>query len=209
MRKLKFLVFFPLLAVLSGGAVRADTLSVPKMDPDKTVALFVSQRMFMEEALRMVTRRLWSKRYTVAVVAPDTGLITGMDQAVLRPNLALEDCKPDDFAALVIINGAGITTLWQDSLLLDRCREFAGAGRIVGAIGIAGICLADAGVLKDHEATILPDRRAVSRLLAGGARYKESPVVADRNVITAKGTDQAREFADMLMKMLDRRRAQQ
>jgi putative intracellular protease/amidase len=168
------------------------------------VAVFISQRMYMEETFQMTTRRLDKAGYKVVVTAKDTSLAIGMDQSVVRPDMAIGDCRPSDFAALVVINGSGIATYWQDSLLLARCREFAEAGKVLGSVGIASICLAGAGVLKGHKATILPERYAVRQLLAGGARYWPNPVVTDRNVITASETEYARKFVDVLIRMLDR-----
>lgn len=166
------------------------------------VLVFISQRMFHDDALAAVTRRLETGGFRVVVAAKDTSLAVGMDQTVVRPDRALESCRPADFAALVLINGSGIAVYWQDSLLLARCREFADSGKVMGSIGIAGICLANAGVLRSRKATIIPNRHAVRRLLAGGARYRPNPVVTDRNVVTASGAEHARSFAQVLIGML-------
>ncbi|MEO0081679.1 MAG: DJ-1/PfpI family protein [candidate division WOR-3 bacterium] len=198
-------VLFTLVSSM-GLAVAADTTPAGTA-PVQTnaVAVFISQRMFLDEALQVVTRRLEARGYRPVLVARDTGLAIGMDQTVVRPGLMLGECRSENFAALIIINGSGIATYWQDTVIHAKCREFAAAGRVIGGIGIATICLARAGVLRGHKATILPDRHAVRELLVGGARYWPNPVVTDRNIVTAADSQHIRRFMDVLVRLLDTR----
>ncbi len=199
-----------LLAVammLAGTAVGAPPESVvaSRTDPDRTVLAFVPQKMFREEVLEAVRRRLEYAGYRVKVAAPDTTIAVGMTRTVIRPNLTLADARPDDFAALVVIGGSGTVVYWSDTLLGDLVRAFAQSGRLVAASGVAPIVLARAGVLAGHRATVYPHRSAVGELQAAGARYVANPVVEDDNLITAADAKYAGRFSRSIIDWLKRR----
>ena len=169
------------------------------------VLVFVAQKMFREQTLELTRRQLSHAGYRVTVAAAETTIAVSMNQTVIRPDIALADACADSFAALVLIGGSGMTLFWDDSIVHARCREFAEAGRLVGSIGLANVCLARAGLLEGHKATIFPHRAAVEHLLEGGAYYVPNPVVVDRNIITADQTSHVRGFAKAIVTLLDRR----
>jgi len=115
-------------------------------------------------------------------------------------DLALRDVKVEDYSGIAIIGGSGAALHWDDSLLQARCREFAASGKVVAAIGIAPVTLARAGVLTGRRATAFRDRATVDWLRQAGARYSFRGVVADRNIITAASSDQARAFGSAVAK---------
>ncbi len=171
------------------------------------VLIFVSQRLFDDEVFLTVARQLELARMAYVVVSQDTAPAVGMDQTILNPEVRLHDVRASDFSAFVLVGGSGIAIFWRDSLLHEKLREFAATGRTVGAVGIASICLANAGILKGMRATTVPERQAVSMLRAGEARYLPNPVVTDGNIVTASTHLQARAFARRLVHLLKQRKA--
>lgn len=170
------------------------------------VLIFVSQRLFDDEVFLAVTRQLELAQMAYVVVSRDTAPAVGMEQTVLNPEVRLQDVRASDFSAFVLVGGSGIAIFWRDSLLHEKLREFTAAERIIGAVGIASICLANAGILKGLRATTIPEREAVSMLRAGEARYLPNPVVTDGNIITASTHLQARAFARRLVYWLKQKR---
>jgi protease I len=112
----------------------------------------------------------------------------------VKPRLALRDVRPEYFGGLVLFGGSGATLYWNDSLLLQRVREFAAAGKLVAAIGTMPLALANAGVLKGRRATVFRERPAIAMLRAAGARHSFNNIVSDRGVITAADWRSARAF---------------
>lgn len=203
MYKLKLvLIFTSFLGIAVPRHARAG--SFPASDKPRTVLFFVAQDMFREEALTAIRSELSHAGYSVVIAAAETTVATGMDRTVIRPDIAVAAAKPDSFAGFVLINGSGIDLYWNDSILHNRCREFAQAGKPVGAIGLATICLAHAGLLDGHKATIFPNRYAVRYLLEGGGRYVPNSVVTDRNIITAAETRDAHKFGQVIAAKLQK-----
>lgn len=180
-------------------------------DSNRSVLVFIAQKLFDEETFESIRLYLHDLGYAVRVAAPDTSLALSMDRGVLRPDLALARARPEDFAALVLVDGSGIVLHWDDSLLHARCREFLDSGRVVAAIGVAPICLARAGVLKGRRATVFRDQHALQELRNRGARHVWKPVVTDGRVVTASGGDdsrgsQVRDFVRSIVKVLEQSR---
>lgn len=172
----------------------------------KPALIFVSQRMFADDVFVAVSNRLELDGFQYRVASQDTVPAVGMDLTILGSEIRLADAAASDFSALILVGGSGIATSWQDSLMHARLREFVSAGRVVGSVGIAGICLANAGILQGIRATTVPDRQAVALLRAGGARYVPKPVVTDRNIVTASDHTQARFFARALVRLLKQKK---
>jgi protease I len=163
--------------------------------PDNSVLVFVPQALFHNDEFEGVTRTLARAGLHVRITAADTGVAVGMNRMIVLPDLPLAETRVDDYSGLVIVGGSGAILAWDDSLLLERCRQFAAAGKVVAAIGVAPIILARAGVLKDRRATVFFDRHAVEELRKAGARYRFRPLERDGRLVTAAGVEQVRDFA--------------
>jgi len=176
----------------------------PPGRPDRTVLIFLPQQLFSSEEFEPALRRLSLAGVQTRLVAADSGIAVSMSQLVVRLDLALCDVNVADYAGLVLIGGSGAAIYWDDTLLQAKCREFAASGKVVAAIGIAPVTLARAGVLKGRKATAFRDRATVDWLKQAGAKYSFKGVVADRNIITAQSSEQARAFgqavADAVLK---------
>jgi protease I len=162
--------------------------------PDRTVLIFLPQRLFSEEEFEPALRQLSLAGLQTRIASSDTGVAVSMGSVLVKPDLALLDAQVADYAGLVLIGGSGAALYWGDSLLQTRCRMFAESGRVVAAIGIAPITLARAGILKGRKATVFHERTAIGWLKESGAKFSFRELVADRNIITAAGDEQARAF---------------
>jgi len=60
-------------------------------------------------------------------------------------------------------------------------------------------------VLAGKNATVFPDRRAITLLRETAAHYKAEPVVTDGNVVTADGPQSAGQFGAALAALLKKR----
>lgn len=164
----------------------------------RTVLVYLPQQLFNEQEFEPALRRLSLAGIETRLVASDSGVAVSMSQLVVRLDLALRDVNGADYAGLVLIGGSGAAVHWDDSLLQAKCREFANGEKVVAAIGIAPVTLARAGVLKGMRATVFRDRTTVDWLRQAGAKYSFNGVVADRNIITAASSDQARDFGQAI-----------
>jgi protease I len=191
------ILFVVVLAAMAFGQpppIPVEPAPAPAGAPERTVLIYLPQQLFNEQEFDPALRRLSLAGVDTRLVAADSGVAVSMSQLVVSLDLALRDVNVADFAGFVLIGGSGAAVYWDDSLLQAKCREFADAGKVVAAIGIAPVTLARAGVLKGRKATAFRDRTVVNWLRQAGARYCFKGVVADRNIITAASSEQARAF---------------
>ena len=142
-------------------------------------------------------------RYQVRTVgARRDAVVQSMGGLTVVPDLGLDQLRPADSAMLIVPGGRG----WEDDgahvWAVNKAADFLDQGAPVAAI-----CGATAGLAK---AGLLDDRPHTSNALAylngtgyGGADwYRDEPVVADGNLITAGGMAPL-EFAREIFRLLE------
>ncbi|MEO0020162.1 MAG: DJ-1/PfpI family protein [candidate division WOR-3 bacterium] len=169
------------------------------------VAVFVPQQLFRDDEFETVVKVIERAKIQVVTVAVDTSVAQGIDGLLVKPQRKLREMAPDDFAALVLIDGSGASVYWQDSVLQRICREFVAAGRLVAAIELAPITLAYAGVLNGKSATVFPDHFSIKILKENGCRHRFGSVVKDGDIITAAKAEHALPFARTVVRVLKER----
>lgn len=137
-----------------------------------------------------------------AVVAASTrkGTAKGMEGAKVQVAKTLAEVKSVDFEAVVFIGGPGSTVFWDDPAAHAIAREAAAKKKVLGAICLAPVALARAGVLKGKNATVWPD--SADDLKKMGARYVSKAVVTDGRIVTGNGPDAAAAFAGAIVGLL-------
>lgn len=113
----------------------------------------------------------------------------------------LLDQATTDYDAIVFIGGAGASVYFDNAKAHSLAKEFNSQGKIVAAICIAPVTLANSGVLQGKKATVW-NGDYVSKLEAGGATYTGEDVTVDGNIITANGPGAAQEFGNKLVEKL-------
>lgn len=128
------------------------------------------------------------------VVADASGEDAAGDVGGVYPvDIAIAEVDPGDYQAVVLVGGTGVTEYFEYPVLHAIVQEMDAAGKIVAAICIAPVVLANAGILEGVGATVSSSRR--DALAAAGAVVLDEPVVVDGNIITGWGPDAAEEFA--------------
>lgn len=142
----------------------------------------------------------------VTVIAPgDAAQIKGWkggDWAGSVPvDLALAKAKTGDFDALVLPGGViNPDKLRLKSEAIDFIRTFGGTGKPVAAICHGPWTLIDAGLVKGRNVTSWPSLR--NDLENAGAKWQDSEVVADGQLITSRNPDDIPAFAKALIEKL-------
>jgi protease I len=117
-----------------------------------------------------------------------------------RPDTDVASVKAMDFDAVVFVGGSGATALAGNETVLALARSAYSADKLVAAICIAPLILANAGLLKDRNATSWDGVQ--NDLKTQGARVAQSGVMEDGRIITASGPEEARRFADAIARKL-------
>jgi protease I len=192
-----YILFVVVLATAGFGQpppIPVEPVPAPAGASGRTVLVYLPMQLFNEQEFEPTLRRMSLDGVETRLAGSDSGVAVSMSQLVVRLDLALRDANVADYAGLVLVGGSGAAVYWDDSLLQSKCREFASSGKVVAAIGIAPVTLARAGVLKGRKATVFRDRTTVDWLRQAGAIFSFNGVVADRNIITAQSSEQARAF---------------
>ncbi|ODS35554.1 MAG: hypothetical protein A7316_03735 [Candidatus Altiarchaeales archaeon WOR_SM1_86-2] len=127
----------------------------------------------------------------------------GMMGAKVKPDIAVDDVDTKDYDAVVLVGGTGAQKhLWDNEKVRDICKTAYDAKKIVGAICLAPVVLARAGLLKKKDATVFDSKDAIKELKANNANYIKKRTVISENIITGNGPAAAKDFGAKIVKML-------
>lgn len=166
----------------------------------KKVAMIIPQNNFRDEELLQPKKVLEKNGIEVKVASTTLDDVRGMMGAGVKPDILINDIKVEDFDAIVFVGGSGAEEYWDNPLAQKIAQDALNSNRIVAAICIAPVTLANAGILKGKRATVSSFEAEL--LTAKGAKYTGRPVEKDGNIITASGPSAVREFAEELVKAL-------
>ena len=194
-----------MLTIIIVGAVWAGTLSGKEGTmPDlkgKKVLIVIAATDFRDEEYFEPYNRLRQCGATVTVASSGKGKAVSVFGKMVATDKQIAECKAEDYDAIVFIGGPGAAEFFTNATAHALARAAAEQGKVLAAICIAPVTLANAGVLKGKKATGFPSFQ--SQLAAQGALVVSQDVVQDGKLLTASGPTVAREFASALVKMLE------
>lgn len=162
----------------------------------KAVLIIASQR-FRDEEFLEPKKILEDAGVKVAVASSSLETAVGMLGAKVMPNLLLKDVKAEDYDAVVFIGGGGAAEYWSNPTAHEVARKTLEKGKLLGAICIAPVTLANAGLLKGKKATVFQSE--VDKIKTKGAIYTGAGVEEDGNIITGQGPSFAKAFGKALL----------
>lgn len=166
----------------------------------KTVVMIISPQNFRDEELFDTKKALEGAGATVTVASTSLDEATGMLDGTATPDILVKDIKVADFDAVIFVGGGGASVYWDDPAAHAIAKETVTSGKILGAICIAPVTLAKAGVLKDKNATVWKSEK--SKLEDAGATYTGAAVEVDGKIITANGPKAAKQFGRAIAEAL-------
>jgi protease I len=177
-----------------------------KVDENMRKALMIiAQEGFRDEELLHPKEELEKGGVTVKIASKTKDIAKGMKGTTLTPDISLKDVRVNEYDAIIFVGGIGAKTYFNDKKALEIVRESVEKNKILGAICIAPCILANAGVLKDRNATVfnIPFiKKYVKILEKNGANFQKKNVVVDNNIVTANGPAAAREFGKTILNMI-------
>ncbi|HHT9109997.1 MAG TPA: DJ-1/PfpI family protein, partial [Candidatus Brocadiaceae bacterium] len=118
----------------------------------------------------------------------------------VKPDILFTNINIGDYDSVIFVGGTGASEYWDNPTAHKIANSANNAGKIVGAICIAPVTLAKAGLLKDKKATTYSS--TVNDIKACGAKYSGADVERDGNIITASGPTAAEKFGEAIVKAL-------
>ncbi|GGX49662.1 type 1 glutamine amidotransferase family protein [Streptomyces chartreusis] len=147
------------------------------------------------------TAHLARAGHGIRTVGPATRPVRSIGGLSVRPDLALDDVRPED-SSLLILPGADLWDAGDDLAPFARkAREFLDAGVPVAAICGATAGLAREGLLDDRAHTSAISFYLAATGYGGGERYVDADAVTDGALITAGPTEPV-AFAREILRLL-------
>lgn len=165
-----------------------------------TALLIIAQEGFQDRELGGTRTGLLDAGFSVELASKDAGLCTGKFGGQETARYALRDVRIDDFDRIAFIGGPGASGFVENEDAHRIAREALLAGKPLGAICIAPLILAAAGVLHAKRATVWDDGEGTQQrfLRQYGAIYSDEAVAVDGLIVTANGPEAAEEFGKAL-----------
>ncbi len=144
----------------------------------------------------------------IKIASTRLGEIEGTDSGSAKADIAIESINSDEFDALVLIGGPGMSDLIYDEskalrIIIEKIKEFNSAGKLIAAICVSPIALARAGVIFGKTVTSWDSKGEQEKELTNaGAVFKKENVVQDGNIITANGPRAATQFGEKIKEYL-------
>ncbi len=156
------------------------------------VLMVTASKDFRDEEYLEPKKVLEQAGIEVKTASSKKGKITGAGGTKITANMTLDEIKPQDFDGIVFVGGRGATEYFTDAKALNLAKAFFDTEKIVAAICIAPVILANAELLQGKKATVFQSETAT--LQAKGANYTGGDVEVDGKIITASGPAAATKF---------------
>ncbi len=172
----------------------------------KTVVLIIAEQIFRDEEYEKPKDILEERGIKVLTASTTLVKAFGKLGMVVKPDILVKDLRNQVLDAVIFIGGGGSSQYFNDATAHEIAKHFNQPGKVIGAICIAPVILANAGLLKGRKATVFPDGKEA--LKAGGAIYTGSQVEIDHSqsnqatVITGCGPEAATAFGEALAELL-------
>ncbi|MDR1434065.1 DJ-1/PfpI family protein [Candidatus Endomicrobiellum devescovinae] len=166
----------------------------------KRVVFITAPEVFRDEEYFKPKEILEKAGVEVITASVKIGELMGRFGYKTVSTVLISDIKSSDFDAIVYVGGGGSSVFFENKSALQLANEFFNQNKPLAAICIAGVILANSGVLRGRKATVYIDGKEA--LLRGGADYTGNSLEVDGNIITANGPDAAEEFGKAIVKVL-------
>ena len=167
---------------------------------EKKVIIILSQRNFCDEEYQKSRAVFESSGINCSVASSVSSQVEGMEGLFVKPDLKIKNVNVKNYNALCLIGGVGCTEYWHDKMVHNIASQAWKAGILIGAICLAPIILANAGLLKGKCATVYPS--AASYIERRGVKYSSKSVEIENKIITANGPEVADLFARKICEIL-------
>ncbi len=166
----------------------------------------VAQKGYREEELEQPKAILEKGKIKCDVTSIAKGLAFGMQKGETEIKKSVRDIDLDEYEAIVFVGGKGAPDLLNHQEVLNLAVNAYERRKLIGAICIAPVILAEAGVLYKKNATVFENDFSMRYFLSNKVNYVKLDVVKDGNIITADGPQSATKFGTVLLKELKERK---
>jgi protease I len=166
----------------------------------KKIVMVVPLKNFWDIELTKAKEIFEQNGLMVTIASSTLKEATGMFGTKVKPDVVLSKVRGSLYDAIVFVGGEGAIQYWDDPQAHRLVKTAFKDGKVLGAISIAPITLANTKVLKGRRATVWSTLG--KRLEGSGAIYTGNPLEVDGNIVTADSYEAVEEFAKTILNML-------
>ncbi len=194
------IILIIVMLLLSSGCVHVEERETKIKKTEKAeqekmvdVLFIIAEQNFRDEELFYTKEEIEEFRLTTEVASKTKGMKKGTLGARAEANLSLKDVKVENYKAVIFVGGQGSSQYFDDEEALNIAKTAKEKNKVVGAICIAPVILANSGILEKKKATVW-NGEYIKKLEEEGAIFVNKTVVQDGKIITANGPAAARQF---------------
>jgi len=162
--------------------------------------LVIAGNNFRDEELFVTKSELEKNGIKTVIASGELKESKGMLGKTAKPELLLSNADAKDYDAVIFVGGAGASEYFGDAHALSLAKSAYSSGKVVAAICIAPVILANAGILKGRRATVFESM--AKKITDKGAKYVDEDFVVDGKIVTADGPASSRAFSREIIKAL-------
>ncbi len=159
-------------------------------------SLFILPENFGEIETFTVLSIMRRANLHVKTISISSSIVTGESKTRVLADKKLSEVDVNAYDVLILPGGYGYRNLLNSGSVIDLIRKFNRLNKIIVAIGEAPVVLAEAGVIDDKIATVMPGYEKKI------PRVRDARVVVARNIITARGPLVAADLAFKLVEVM-------
>ena len=138
----------------------------------------------------------------VHIISPESGSIRGWKDkdwgTEVKVDVALDGAKASDYDAIVLPGGQmNPDILRVNQAALTFIRDFYDQKKVVAAVCHAPWLLIETGIIKGRRATSYKSIKG--DMINAGAKWEDSPVVADQGIVTSRQPSDLEAFSNKIM----------
>jgi protease I len=192
--------FDPLTIVFIGNPAGQEIYDGQTISTTKKAVFIIAGQHFREDELFPTKQILDAAQISTDIASTKLGLISGSLGRMAEATVLVDQLNVDDYDAVIFTTGPGTIQYIGNTTIMNIIRDAVRKNKVLAAIGVAPVLLADAGVLNGVQATSYITEQ--QRLVQSGAIYTGAPVTQDRLIITATDPQAAMEFGRVIVNTL-------
>jgi protease I len=166
----------------------------------KNILMIIPSERFRDEELFETKEELEKLGHKISIASTHIGKCPGSRGGFAYSDFDINEIDTDIYDSVIFVGGGGSKLLFNNENAINIAKEMNNKKKIVAAICLAPVILANAGILKDKKATVAGTE--ANTIENKGAKYTGPGVTVDGNVVTANAPKSSRLFGQTIGKLL-------
>lgn len=166
----------------------------------KSVLMIIASNNFRDEEYLHPREVLENEGAKITIASSTKKEATGMLGTKVVPDILIDEVDIDDYDAVIFVGGSGANEYWENEKAHEIAKKAYEKSKVIGAICIAPVTLARAGLLKGKKATVYTSE--IENIKKEGAIYTGNSVEVDGKIVTGNGPTAAKEFGEKIAELL-------